>query len=210
MANDSVYWKAWNDGKDYASYREMLDALLVEGKTTGQDQSEAMIAYAELNQHRMKRLEKTYTVSAAALDALNKVSQPIGALVITEGWCGDAAQSLPVIAAMCKVADIPVRCVLRDESPALIDLHLTNGARSIPKVLFIDLDQWIVMASWGPRPQALQRMVTDYRALSEPKLPYTEFAKNIQLWYAKDKQQSIEQEMIEMLKACGTAIAVGV
>ena len=60
-------------------------------------------------------------------------------MVISEGWCGDAAQILPVINKMALVSNkIEFRIVLRDENPALMDAFLTNGGKAIPKVIMID------------------------------------------------------------------------
>ncbi len=43
----------------FAEYLKLIDELLLEGKTTGENQSEAMFGYGKLNRQRMKRLEKT-------------------------------------------------------------------------------------------------------------------------------------------------------
>ena len=43
----------------FAEYIKLIDDLLLDGKTTGQNQSEAMFNYGKLNRQRMHRLEKT-------------------------------------------------------------------------------------------------------------------------------------------------------
>lgn len=43
----------------FTDYLKLIDDLLAEGKTTGENQSEAMFNYGKLNRQRMKRLEKT-------------------------------------------------------------------------------------------------------------------------------------------------------
>ena len=45
-------------GMKVDEYIKMIDDLLAEGKTTGEDQSESMINYGKLNRQRMKRLTK--------------------------------------------------------------------------------------------------------------------------------------------------------
>lgn len=194
---NSIYRKSWEEGIDYSAYRSMIDRLLAEGKTTGTDQSEKMIQYSELNVQRMKRIDKTTALDEEVVAALQPVASGIKVLVITEAWCGDAAQIVPVIAKLTEHLGIEMRIVLRDEYPDLIERHLTNGGKSIPVILTLDAETFEFRSSFGPRPSALQRMVLDYRALAEPKLPYSEFQKNVQLWYAKDKQRSIQKEWSE-------------
>ena len=46
----------------YSEYIKLIDDLLLDGKTTGPNQSEAMYGYAKLNRQRMHRLEKTRTL----------------------------------------------------------------------------------------------------------------------------------------------------
>ncbi len=189
----------WDGAMNYTSYRLMIDQLISEGKTTGPDQSEALINYTDLNAKRMKRIDKTYTPDSSIIHQLKGWSSKVVLLTITESWCGDAAQIVPVISALANEVDISSRFVLRDENLDLIDQHLTNGGRSIPVILVLDANSFEVIASWGPRPSAVQTMVMDYKKLSEPKPAYSEFSKEVQLWYAKDKYKSIEREFSELV-----------
>jgi len=72
----------------FAEYIKLIDDLLLDGKTTGPNQSEAMVGYGKLNRQRMHRLEKTVTIN----DSLKAKAKNVGSrwiwLVITEGWCG--------------------------------------------------------------------------------------------------------------------------
>ena len=67
-----------------------------------QYQSEDLLNYSKLNDRRMTRLDKTIQLSHETLLALKKNDKPITWLVLTEGWCGDAAQALPVINKNCQ------------------------------------------------------------------------------------------------------------
>jgi len=198
--NETLDYKHyWDQAMSYEDYRALITDLLAEGKTTGSDQSEKMVAYGALNDKRMSGLDKRYTPSETLLSAMKKYAGAWGVLVITEGWCGDAAQIVPVITKAADAAGVALKVILRDEHPALIDAHLTNGGRSIPIILFIELATAEVKGIWGPRPQPAQKMVMDYKAAKEPKPPYSEFVKEVQLWYAKDKQQTMEQEWMALI-----------
>jgi len=190
------YKDKWEQGISYEEYVALVNRLLLEGKSTGPNSTPELAHYSELNVHRMHRLGKTYALSARILEAFKGLKAASRILVITEGWCGDASQIVPVIAKMAQECNIPFRCVLRDEHPDLMDLHLTNGAKSIP--IFIVLDQdFTPLFSWGPRPEGAQVLLAAHKA--NPDESHDEFVKKVQLWYAQDKQQSIEREWIAML-----------
>ena len=118
----------------YSAYRSLVNNLLIKGKSTGPEQSEDLTNYSLLNDRRMKRLDKTIKISEETIQEFQKVKQPQTWLVLTEGWCGDAAQNLPILNKIASdTANIDLKIVLRDENLDLMDLFLTNGGRSIPK-----------------------------------------------------------------------------
>ena len=49
-------------GMDCSRYRELVHQLAEIGKTTGDEQSEAMINYTKLNDRRMTRWDKTFKI----------------------------------------------------------------------------------------------------------------------------------------------------
>src|SRR5215207_6995499 len=81
----------------YAEYIKLIDDLLLDGKTTGENQSEAMFNYGKLNRQRMHRLEKTVVLNDSVTEKARRVERKMIWLIITEGWCGDAAQNIPTI-----------------------------------------------------------------------------------------------------------------
>ena len=145
----------------YSTYRTKIKALIHKGLSTGLEQSEALFNYSTLNDKRMDRLDKTITISNDTVTELDKLKQPITLLVLSEGWCGDAAQILPVINKIAEASSkITLKIIFRDENPELMDLHLTNGGKAIPKILIIN-DENIVQKTWGPRPSTATKMVLD-------------------------------------------------
>ena len=183
---------------DYARYRKLVSELAILGKTTGPNQSEAMINYTKLSDRRMVRWEKTFNISEEIQEKLTHLDRELTFLVLTESWCGDAAASLPILQ---KIAEstpkIALKVVLRDESLELMDAFLTHGARSIPKVIVLDNSQQEIVGEWGPRPSLATKMVEDYKA-EHGKLT-DEFKQELQLWYNKDKGQNILQDILKLL-----------
>ncbi|MCR9287425.1 MAG: thioredoxin family protein [Bacteroidetes bacterium] len=188
----------------YESYRQLIDNLFAENKTTGSNHSEAMLNYAKMNIARMNRLDKRGKLTDATLQNLQKITRPIIWLVITEGWCGDAAQIVPVLHKMTLENDnISMKFILRDEHLDIVDAFLTNGGRSIPKILILDAETLEVLKTWGPRPVEMQEMILEAKAQSLEtedvvlkKQINSESAKNLHLWYAKDKTLTTQQEFL--------------
>jgi len=178
----------------YDAYRQLLGDLLAAGKTTGPNQSEAMRHYSELNMQRMHRLEKTIEILPEVEQQMQHIVKPQTWLVLTEGWCGDAAQSLPVMKAVADLNPlISIRLLLRDENLELMDRYLTGGvSRSIPKLIAVDPATGEELFTWGPRPLALQESFLGMRGEG---LSYDVIKEELQRWYNKDKTAIIQHEL---------------
>ncbi len=182
----------------YQEYRKLVSDLVAEGKSTGPNQTEDLTHYSGLNVKRMDRLEKKIELSEATTLRLQKLDKKQLWLVLTEGWCGDAAQNLPVIEKIAKQSShIELRLILRDENPEVMDLFLTNGARAIPKLISFD-EEFNVLFTWGARPSIATQMVTDYKAKHGKLDP--EFKKNLQVWYNKDKGQNVQSDVVTLIE----------
>ncbi len=187
-----------NEALDYASYREKVSELLAQNETTGLDHSEAMLHYTKMNIQRMNRVEKTTQLNEQILHAIAKIKRKYKFLIITEGWCGDAAQIVPVIERI--VLNAPdkfdLRLVLRDQNLPLIDAHLTNGGRAIPVVLILDEKGELLLPKWGPRPKVLQELLLTWK---ENNVEMEVLAVQLHAWYAKDKTHQIQLELTAIL-----------
>lgn len=182
----------------YAEYRTVVSALLKEGKSTGNEQSEDLTHYSELNETRMNRLDKTIVVPNENSEKLQQLKREYIWLVISEGWCGDAAQILPVINKMAQYSEkIELKLVFRDENEDLINLFLTNGTKSIPKLIILDKNTLEVLGDFGPRPTQARQLIIDYKAKHGI---VDEQAKNdLQLWYLHDKGLSTQKEILDLM-----------
>jgi hypothetical protein len=188
-----------NKGIGYDAYRELVDDLLTAGRVTGPQQSEALLGYTKLNVQRMRRIDKTIELLPETKKAMEVIRTPQTWLVLTEGWCGDAAQVLPVLNAMAKENPlVSLKLLLRDENPELMDQYLTDGvSRSIPKLVIIDSGTLEERFNWGPRPAILQRL---FREWKESGIPFNEVKENMHTWYARDKTVSTQLELGALLQ----------
>ena len=181
----------------YTSYRKRISDLIASGKSSGSIQSEDLLNYSKLNDRRMTRLDKTIQLSQETLLALKKINKPITWLVLSEGWCGDAAQTLPVINKIADKSDlINLRIIFRDEHEELMRHFLTNGGKSIPKLIVLNSEN-DVLNTWGPRPNIATKMVQDYKN-THGQLDAA-FKQELQVWYNKDKGVNIQENMVGLL-----------
>jgi hypothetical protein len=191
---------ALSNSYSYIEYRKLVTDLLAEGKSTGSEQSEDLTHYSSLNETRMNRLEKTIKITETTISKLQNLHRDYIWLVISEGWCGDAAQLLPIIYKMAAASNdkIELKIVLRDENPDLMNLFLTNGGKAIPKLIIIDKEKLEVLADWGPRPKGASELVNNYKKEFGA---FDETVKtNLQLWYLHDKGISTQNEIMEIME----------
>jgi len=182
----------------YPDYIALIESLVKEGKTTGPSQTEALAHYTKLNLARMQRLNKTVQIKKSLEETIKSIQSPQKWYVLTEAWCGDAAQSIPVIAKLAELnPQITLQLLLRDDNPEVMDQYLTNGGRSIPKLIVLDADDNEIF-NWGPRPAGAQAVFNEFK--KEPGRPFAELAEAIQKWYNSDKTYSIQDEIGEGLK----------
>lgn len=183
---------------DYGQYLQIVKDLFGKGLITGNVQTPGYLDYTKVNLQRYSRLEKTVVLSDGLCSVVDQLRQPLVLLVITEGWCGDAAQNIGIFEALGRYSDkIRVRYIFRDENLELMDQFLTNGSRSIPKVLCLD-ENLEVKFSWGPRPAALQKQVQEMITAGVSKEDRGQF---IHGWYHKDHTLSTQAELEELLRA---------
>ncbi|MFD2892422.1 thioredoxin family protein [Flavobacterium chuncheonense] len=195
---EKILAQAFKNSLSYSQYRDLVSTLISEGKSTGNTQSEALLNYSELNETRMNRLEKTIQITDEVKSQLQSLQRNVTWLLLSEGWCGDAAQLVPIIHKMAEVSDkIDLKIVLRDENDALMNEFLTNGARAIPKLIMIDSVTNEVIGDWGPRPEPARKLIADYKAthgvVDEP-------AKiELQKWYLHDKGITTQNEIATLI-----------
>ena len=182
----------------YQGYRKTVADLLQEAKSSGAIQSEALVNYGRLNETRMYRLDKTLVIDQTIVSKLKTIQSQYIWLIITEGWCGDAAQILPIFNKMDEVSDhIDLKIVFRDENEELMNLFLTNGTKSIPKLIILDKNALNVIADWGPRPKGAIDLVQNYK--DKFGVIDDTIKAELQMWYLRDKGLSTQKEIMELM-----------
>lgn len=153
--------------------------------------------YVPMNLQRSKRILKTFQLQDSLNETLNNLNHKINWLVISEHWCGDASQIMPVIHSIAEASEgkINLKIVYRD-STDLINHHLTKGGKSIPKIVQFD-EEFNFLQEWGPRPILAQQLIEELKS-KDTALP--DVIEKIHKWYADDKTISTQKEIEELLK----------
>lgn len=182
----------------YSDYLSLIDDLLSQGKTTGEDQSSAHVEKAPLNRQRMKRLDKTAIISDELKSLVEQLPIPISFLILTEGWCGDASQCIPFIHKMVDESKGKLKdfYLLRDENLALMNQFLTDGSKAIPKLIAFHAVTGDFLFSWGPRPSAIQNWYMNLK--KDSLLSKEELSLQLHQYYTNDKGQKLQEDFIKL------------
>lgn len=188
------------EGLTYDAYAQNFESWVKQKQSSSANPTEALVEFTKLNLARSHRIHKTFAINESLRAIVQGLKHQYTWAVITEAWCGDSAQNLPLIAEMAKLnpEKIKLQIFLRDENPDLMDQYLTNGARAIPKLFAVDDTLQTEAFVWGPRPVEAQELLIAWKQNTDGKT-WEEFEKELHGWYAKDKGQALQQEFFEIL-----------
>jgi len=183
------------------TYNEFVDEftkqITMSDINTLNDYDKSFYDYRKLNYQRSTRLEKTFIPTDETQQIFSKINQMQKWIVITESWCGDSAQNLPIIAKLAQLNDkIDFKIVLRDSNTEFMDLYLTRGGRAIPKLIVFDEND-NELFQWGPRPIEAKNL---YTRLKDKRKDKSEINKELHLWYGRNRGKEVEREIADLIK----------
>ena len=152
--------------------------------------------YIPLNKSRFLRCVKQGEITPELTEVIIAINEKQDWVIITEPWCGDAAQIVPYlfkIAALNPLINVLVQ--LRD-SHSEIDSYLSHGKMSIPK-LIVRNKEGVDRFVWGPRPQKLEAIYLELKNKNEN---IDDMKTVLQKWYNDDKGKEIQEEIMELIK----------
>lgn len=185
-------------GISYSEYTEFFREMVEKNSTSGNEKSKQFVEFTKLNQKRMQRWDKTLKFPEAIERRVREHNTKSTWVVLTETWCGDAAHTVPVINKLASLNEkIEVKLLLRDDHEDLMNEFLTNGGKSIPKLIALNADNEVI-GTFGPRPETATKLVEDFKEKHGTLTP--EFKEELQVWYNKDKGQSAAEELVQLLE----------
>ncbi len=188
---------------NYEQYMNLFSEILHSEDRKAPYDDKDFYDYAKLNFSRSNRWQKTMQLDENLLKMTNSITEAQHWIIITEPWCGDAAHSLPFLVRIAENSPlISYEIQLRDTEPMLIDQYLTNGTRSIPKLIARNA-QGEDLFIWGARPAAAQKLMDDGKAAGRS---FDDLKTELQNWYNQDKGKSIQEELKKLLKRFTTGV----
>jgi hypothetical protein len=186
----------------YEQYLTLSTDRLAQQKSTSDDpayNTPEILGYVKLNLHRMNRLHKLTALISGLRTEMAQLPERWTWVVLTESWCGDAAQCVPVLDHIAEESPyVDIRFLLRDQHPAIMDAYLTNGGRSIPKLICLRTRDLAEIGTWGPRPAGLQTVMDEGRKAG---LPLATLVEQAQRWYNDDHTQSLQHELLTLVRS---------
>ncbi len=183
-------------GITYPAYLDLMAKQAgtpTEGMTPEETQK---VEFTKLNLHRSGRIERTWKPSDDLVGRLVEIESSQLWMVLTEPWCGDSAQCIPAIATLARMSDmVDLRLVLRDENPLIMDNFLTDGKRSVPRLVIFN-SAGKVLGQWGPRPVEAQAAFDKAKAAG---LEKPQIMEKLHLWYGRDRGQALDRELTKLL-----------
>lgn len=186
----------------YAEYERLFEVLANMGKEGQYFVKSANLPYIRSNWKISQRVKSSVVLFHSLNQLLLNLYYSYTWLVITEPWCMESAQNLPVIAAMANINPEKIRLlvVLRDQHPELMNKYLTNGIESIPKVILINETLNVEEFTWGPRPAPAQDLFLKWKRENDPKTKRS-FSIELNNWYNRDGSMTIQREFKSFLQA---------
>ncbi|MGU3376968.1 thioredoxin family protein [Chryseobacterium sp. M5A1_1a] len=185
---------------EYIEYFESIIKNELANQSAPYD-NEMYLDYTKLNWARTRRWFKTGKLSKNLVTETKKISTPQKWIVITEPWCGDAAHSIPFIEMIARLNPlITVSYELRDSKPYKINEYLTNGGKSIPKLIIRNVENNDI-ATWGPRPKRAQDL---YNQLVEESADFERTKTELQNWYNENMGIDLQQEFLQLISKSST------
>ncbi|MCC7455107.1 MAG: thioredoxin family protein [Crocinitomix sp.] len=185
----------------YDEYMSLMESYSTHEVTSGNDQSLEKINFTKINLTRMKRWNKTIVLDPQLIILIQNLKDPQCWTVITEAWCGDGAQNIPVLAKIAEVSEgkINFQLVFRDDNPQFMNQYLTNGGKAIPKLIARDTSEKDLFC-WGPRPEAAVSIMHNWK-VNPMNITKSEIEVTLHAWYAQNKQHDLMLEILNLMAA---------
>ena len=185
----------------YDEYLAAFEQWVKDETSSSKNSTVALAGFTKLNLARTNRLHKTIELKPELVKLVQSMQHTYAWTVLTEAWCGDSAQTLPLIAEIARLnpEKIQLQIILRDEHPELMNNYLTNNARAIPKLVVFNETLSKESFVWGPRPLPAQELLLNWKKNPDGR-SWDDFEKELHGWYAKDKSETMQNEFLQLLQ----------
>jgi hypothetical protein len=187
-----------HNGLSYEDYRARWREEKDESPDGKDPEERRRLHFLDYNWDRQAHVHEEYTPSDDLRDAVEGIDEPQLWMVLTEPWCGDSAFLLPVIAEAAQSNDaVTLRILLRDDNLDVMDQYLTDGSRSIPKLVAFS-DDGEELFTWGPRPEGARQRFAELKEAYDDKM---EMVRELVAYYEEGHWREADQELAAALQA---------
>ncbi len=185
----------FTEGLSYENYIEYTeDALEAEIEI---DDPQELVQYYAINLQRMRRIHKTFKFSNAQKKRIEAIENNFKILIITEGWCGDASQIVPIVERLAEALKVECKFVLRDQHMDLMENYKTNNTISIPIIVGVD-QEGEELFRFGPRPARGMEILTKFKE-NPDRYSKEEFHEDLQRYYNENKGEDTVNELLDLI-----------
>jgi len=185
-----------NKGYSFENYLERIEDELEEQIEL--DDPKELVQYYAINLQRSRRIKKTFRYNPGMEKKAKSYNADLKFLIISEGWCGDASQIVPIVDNLANTMGIESKIVFRDENLGLMEEYKTNGSLSIPIVIGVTPDGEEAFR-FGPRPAKAMEFTNRFKR-DPDKYSKDDFYEDLQRFYNENHGQDVISEILEMVE----------
>lgn len=190
-----------HEGLTYQEYRAHWREQKDQSPDGNDPDERRHIHFLNYNWDRQAHVHEEYTPTDDLQAAVDDIEEPQVWMVLTEPWCGDSAFLLPVIAEAAQLNDdVTLRILLRDDNLDVMDQYLTDGSRSIPK-LVVFTEDGDELFEWGPRPEGARQRFAELREEYDDKMAMIE---KLVAYYEDGRWREADEELAAALQTATT------
>jgi len=191
-----------HNGHSYDEYRAHWREQKDESPEGKDPEERRHIHFLNYNWDRQAHVHDEYSPSDDLRTAVTEIDEPQLWMVLTEPWCGDSAFLLPIIAEAAALSEqIRLRILLRDNNLDVMDRYLTDGSRSIPKLVSFS-EEGDERFTWGPRPEGARQRFAALKENYDDKMTIIE---KLVAYYEDGGWHEADAELAAALQACTPA-----
>ena len=141
---------------------------------------------------------RTAAGAAVSPDLVNRVQREgrgLQFLVVAEDWCPDSAYTVPYVARLADLTQVPLRIVDRLRGERLMRAHPAADGRTVTPTIVL-LRDGVDVGAWVERPEVLQQL---FRSMSSSPESARQFAQRGS-WYEADRGVSVLTEIVALVE----------
>ena len=190
------------EGYNFEDYLEQIEDELE--KQIELDDPKELVPYYAINLKQSRDIRKNFRYNPGMEKKAKSYNAELKFLVISEGWCEDASQIVPVVDRLAETIGVECKIVFRDENLELMEEYHTNGSFSVPIVIGVTPEGEEAFR-FGPRPA--KAMVFTNRFKKDPdKYSKDDFIEDLDRFYLENHGQDIITEILTLIEEYTTEL----